>query len=284
MKQYLSAVQRIVDEGMWVENKRTGERCLTVINVDMEYNVGAGEFPMVTTRKVNPRAAIAELLGYLRGCSSAAEFRALGTRTWDANANENKAWLANPNRKGTDDMGRVYGTQLVGWQTPDGKRVNQLQKVYDHLKAGIDDRGEILSMWNPGEFHLGCLRPCMYEHQFSLLGDTLYLNSTQRSNDILLGGVFNAIQVYTLLALMAQITGHKPGIARHRSVNTHIYEPQYEVLMREGQLTREPYPAPTLKINPSIKTLEDVLTWVTVDDFVVEEYQHHPAIVYPFSV
>ena len=284
MKQYLSAVQRIVDEGVWVENIRTGERCLTVINVDMEYNVGTGEFPMVTTRKVNPRAAIAELLGYLRGCSSAAEFRALGTRTWDANANENKAWLANPNRKGTDDMGRVYGVQMRSWTRPDGSQFDQLNKVYNSLKAGIDNRGEILSMWNPGEFHLGCLRPCMYEHQFSLLGDTLYLNSTQRSNDILLGGVFNAIQVYTLLALMAQITGHKPGIARHRSVNTHIYEPQYEVLMREGQLAREPYPSPTLKINPSIKTLEDVLTWVTVDDFVVEGYQHHPAIVYPFSV
>ena len=114
MKQYLNAVQRVVDEGVWVENKRTGERCLTVINVDMAYNVGAGEVPIVTTRKVNPRPAIAELLGYLRGCSSAAEFRALGTRTWDANANENKAWLANPNRKGTDDMGRVYGGTNVG--------------------------------------------------------------------------------------------------------------------------------------------------------------------------
>ena len=121
-------------------------------------------------------------------------------------------------------------------------------------------------------------------HTFSLLGDTLYLTSYQRSCDVPLGLNFNQIQVFTLLALMAQITGHKPGIARHRSVNTHIYEPHYTVLMREGQLDREPYPSPTFKINPSIKTLEDVLTWVTVDDFVVEGYQHHPAIVYPFSV
>ncbi len=109
MKQYLDLCQRIVDEGVWVENERTGKRCLTVINADLEYNVGANEFPLVTTRKSYWKTAIAELLGYLRGYDSAAQFRAIGCNTWSANANENEAWLANPYRKGEDDMGRVYG-------------------------------------------------------------------------------------------------------------------------------------------------------------------------------
>ncbi len=257
MKQYLDLCQRIVDEGVWVENERTGKRCLAIINADLEYNVGTNEFPLVTTRKSYWKAAIAELLGYLRGYDSAAQFRTIGCNTWNANANDNEAWLANPYRKGEDDMGRVYGVQGRNWRNSEGEEFDQLRKIYNDLRNGIDDRGEILTFYNPGEFHMGCLRPCMHTHTFSLLGGVLYLTSSQRSCDVPLGQNFNQIQVFTLLALMAQITGHKPGIAYHKIVNAHIYEDQLE-LMRNVQLKRKPYPAPKLHINPDIKCLEDI--------------------------
>ncbi|WP_432464432.1 thymidylate synthase [Agarivorans sp. QJM3NY_33] len=283
MKQYLDLCQRIVEQGTWVENERTGKRCLTVINADLEYDVANNEFPLVTTRKSYWKAAIAELLGYIRGLNDAGEFKALGTPTWLANANENRAWLNNPARKGENDMGRVYGVQGRSWLKPDGGTVDQLRKIVDDLSQGIDDRGEILSFYNPGEFHLGCLRPCMHTHTFSLLGDSLYLTSSQRSCDVPLGQNFNQIQVFTFLALMAQITGHKPGKAYHKIVNAHIYEDQL-ALMKEVQLKREPFAAPKLHINPKIKTLEDLETWVTLDDFEVSGYQYHDPIAYPFSV
>ena len=283
MKQYLELCQRIIDEGVWIENERTGKRCLTVIDADLTYDVGNNEFPLITTRKSYWKSAIAEILGYLRGYSNAADFRALGTKTWDANANENAAWLANPHRKGEDDMGRVYGVQGRSWAKPDGGSVDQFRKLVDNLKRGIDDRGEILSFYNPGEFHMGCLRPCMHTHNFSLLGDTLFLTSYQRSCDVPLGLNFNQLQVFVLLALVAQITGHKPGKAYHKIVNAHIYEDQLE-LMRDVQLKREPFASPKLHINPDIKSLEDLETWVTMDDFEVEGYQCHEPIAYPFSV
>ncbi len=283
MKQYLKLCQRIVDEGQWVENKRTGTRCLTVINADLEYDVANNKFPMITTRKSYYKAAIAELLGYLRGYDSAEQFREIGCKTWDANANDNNAWLNNPNRKGEDDMGRVYGVQGRGWQRPDGSTLDQLSKVINNLQNGIDDRGEIITFYNPGEFELGCLRPCMHTHTFSLLGDTLYLTSYQRSCDVPLGLNFNQIQCFVLLALVAQITGHKAGKAYHKIANAHIYQNQLE-LMRDVQLTREPFASPQLKINPKIKSLEDIETWVTRDDFEVTGYQCHEAIQYPFSV
>jgi thymidylate synthase len=91
------------------------------------------------------------------------------------------------------------------------------------------------------------------------------------------------IQVYTFLALMAQITGKKPGKAYHKIVNAHIYEDQVD-LMKNVQLKREPFTPPKLIINPKIKTLEDLETWVTMDDFKVEGYECHEAIKYPFSV
>ena len=283
MRQYLALSQRIIDQGSWVENKRTGKKCLTVVNADLSYDVANNQFPIITTRKSFWKAAIAELLGYLRGYDNAADFRKLGTKSWDANANENEDWLSNPARKGKDDMGRVYGVQGRSWRKPDGSGLDQLRKVVDNLSNGVDDRSEILTFYNPGEFDLGCLRPCMHTHTFSLLENTLHLTSYQRSCDVPLGLNFNQIQVFTLLALMAQITGKTPGIAYHKIVNAHIYEDQLD-LMRTVQLKREPFQPPQLHINFDIKALEDIESWVTLDDFIVEGYRHHGPIVYPFSV
>ncbi len=283
MKQYLELCQRIVDKGQWIENIRTGKRCLTVINADLEYDVGNNQFPMITTRKSFYRSAIAEFLGYIRGYDNAADFRVLGTKTWDANANSNKEWLNSKHRKGEDDMGRVYGVQGRSWATSEGGCIDQLQKIVDNLKNGIDDRAEIITFYNPGEFHLGCLRPCMHTHTFSLVGDTLHLTSYQRSCDVPLGLNFNQVQVFTFLALMAQITGKKAGMAYHKIVNAHIYEDQLE-LMKGVQLKRKPFTSPQLIINPKIKTLQDLETWVTMGDFEVQGYECHEVIKYPFSV
>jgi len=283
MKQYLELCNRIINDGTWIKNERTGKSCLTVINADLQYEVGKNEFPMITTRKSYFKSAIAEFLGYIRGYDNAADFRALGTKTWDANANLNQAWLNNPYRKGEDDMGRVYGVQARSWKTPEGNTIDQLKKVVDNLKNGIDDRAEIITFYNPGEFHMGCLRPCMHTHTFSLIGDTLHLTSYQRSCDVPLGLNFNQVQVFVFLALMARITGHKPGTAYHKIVNAHIYEDQLE-LMKEVQVKREPYPSPQLHISDKIQTLEDLETWVTMDDFSISNYECHEPIKYPFSV
>ncbi|RLV61701.1 thymidylate synthase [Parashewanella curva] len=283
MKQYLDLCQRIIDEGVWVENERTGKRCLTVINADLTYHVDRNELPLVTTRKSYWKAAIAELLGYLRGYDNAADFRKIGCNTWNANANDNADWLANPHRKGEDDMGFVYGAVARNFPKPDGGSVDLIKQVVDDLSKGIDNRGEIITFYHPGSFHLGCLRPCMFQHQFSILDGTLYLNSYQRSQDVPLGGNFNAVQVFALLKIMAQITGLKAGKAYHKIVNAHIYEDQLQ-LMRDVQVKREPFESPQLHTNPKIKSFEDLETWVTLDDFEVTGYEYHEAINYPFSV
>jgi thymidylate synthase len=283
MQAYLDLCKRVIDEGVWVENARTGKRCLTVINADLEYDVSDGILPVLTTKKLAWKAAIAEMLGYLRGYTSAADFRRIGCNTWNANANDNPAWLANPFRKGTDDMGRCYGAQGRDWRNPENKRIDQLRNVYDNLKHGIDTRAEIMTFWNPGERDRACLNSCMHTHTFSILGDRLYLTSYQRSDDLPLGHGFNQVQVGWLLMIMAHITGLKPARAFHKIVNVHVYEDQID-LLRDVQLTREPYPPPKLKINPDIRTLEDLETWVTTDDFELMGYRHHPAITFPFSV
>lgn len=280
-EQYLNLLRNISKNGTDIFNERTGKSCRVIINADLEYD----DFPLVTTRKSFYKSAIAELLGYLRGYDNAADFRAIGCKTWDANANENQAWLNNPHRKGVDDMGRVYGVQGRHWRAVDGQYItytDQLSKVVKNLKNGIDDRGEIITFWNPGEFDQGCLRPCMHTHTFSLVGDVLHLTSYQRSMDVALGGNFNMVQCYTFLQLMARITGKKAGKNYHKVINAHIYEDQLELV--DVQLSRNIMKQPKLIIDENIKTLEDIETWVTADNFKVVDYECHPKIDYPFSV
>ena len=283
MQQYLDLCNRIIDTGIWVENERTGKRCLTVINADLEYDCREGRLPILTTKKMAWKSAIMEMLGYLRGYTSAAQFRALGCNTWNANANENKAWLANPYRKGHDDMGRCYGAQGRDWTNPAGHKVDQLKNVYTDLIKGIDNRSEIMTFMNPGERDRACLNSCMHTHTFSILDGMLYLTSYQRSDDVPLGHAFNQIQVAWLLMVMARITGLKPGIAYHKIVNAHIYEDQLDTLI-SGPLQRQPFPSPTLIINPEIRDLDDLETWVTGKDFSLAGYQHHDPIKFEFSV
>lgn len=295
-QQYLNHLRNIYCYGTDLKNERTGEVCRTIINCDMSYDCTTDHAPVITTRKYHPKIAIAELLGYIRGYTNAQQFKDIGTSTWFGNANETPAWLNNSNRKGENDLGLIYGAVARRWPVLErpgypwdaqlivGNELNLFRKVYENLRQGRDDRGEIITFWNPGMFHLGCLRPCMYEHQFSLLGDDLYLNSTQRSNDACLGWPTNMVQCWLLLKLMAQITGKRAKFAYHRSVNTHIYQPQFEGVSLQLERANDLFEEPTIRINPDIRTLEDLETWVQVSDFEITIPQQHPSIKYPFAV
>ncbi|KAA0440017.1 MAG: thymidylate synthase [Candidatus Thioglobus sp.] len=284
MKAYIDIGRRILDEGVWTTNARTGQKTLAVIGASFEHDLSIGTVPVVTTKKIFWKSAIAEMLGYIRGYRSAAQFRELGCNTWNANANENQAWLDNPNRLGKDDMGMCYG--VIGRAFPGiegDEPFDQYQKIVSDLSQGIDDRREIMSFNHPNLIHRACLPACMHTHHFNLLGDDLYLESYQRSSDYALGQPFNHLQVAFLLLITAQITGKKAKKMRHHLSNVHLYENQVEIFKNQ-QLNLQPLPLPSLQINPEIKSLKDLETWVTMDDFELQNYQHHQQIKYPFSV
>ncbi|BAV81245.1 thymidylate synthase [Vibrio phage VCPH] len=262
---------KILTRGEWIYNERTATNCLTIPIHIAEY---VPEHPPIdTTRKQAFKAPIAELLGYIRGFTDAAQFAAIGSPTWFANANETQAWLDNPHRKGENDCGLIYGAVAQG----------DFDKVYNNLKRGIDDRGEIITFWRPETFQYACLRPCMHSHSFQLIGDTLHLTSTQRSADVPMAGSWNSLQAWILLKLMAQITGHKMGIVTHIIERAHVYENQYDLFVE--QMSRTPMHVPNLDvwINPDIQSLDDLRYWVTTDDFKLTGYESHDAIKYPFT-
>lgn len=279
MKQYLDICKKAM-EGLQKKN-RTGIDHIGYQGDMCKYDLSEG-FPAVTTKKLAYKVAFAEMLGFLRGYESAKDFRDLGCNVWNANANENEQWLANPNRKGEDDLGPVYGAQARRWKKCDGGEIDQLKQVVEDLKAGKDNRREIITHWNPGVMDKIALPPCHMFYQFGIEGDKLNMAMYQRSCDVPLGVPFNIAGYAWLLSVIAQITGLKAGTFTHMMWDIHIYENQMD-LMKE-QVKRDPLPLPKLWINPEIKTLEDLETWVTPDEFRLDGYEHHEAIKYPFAV
>jgi len=287
MKQYLDACRTILEEGYHKENRNGGS--IAVHGMMMKFNLQDG-FPAVTTKKLNFKAVVAELLGFIRGAHNAKVFRALGTRIWDANA-ESDYWLANPNCNGDGDLGRIYGVQWRDWLTPvltrDSGRIgahstDQLAIMVDKLINRIDDRRNIVTAWNPGELDQMALPPCHLLSQCHLRGETLDLTMYQRSCDFALGVPFNIASYALLMHILCQIAGLAPGVLTWVGGDCHIYDNQMEQLSL--QLGRKPLKLPGLiAINPGLRTLSDFERAVT-DDFALIGYEHHPHIAYEFSV
>lgn len=278
MKQYLDICTKALSGD--VKENRTGIPTIGYIGEMVKYDLSEG-FPVLTTKKVAFKSAVAEMLCFLRGYDNVKDFQNLGCTVWNANA-EADYWLNNTACCGDGDLGRIYGVQARGWIGPTGDEIDQLKLVVDKLSKGIDDRRLIVTHWNPGELNEMCLPSCHVLYKFSLSGGKLHLCLYQRSCDVPLGVPFNVVGYSWLLSVIAQITGYKAGTFTHFMDDVHIYQNQIPGIIE--QLEREPKELPKLWINPEIKTLEDLETWVTTDDFRLEEYDPHPAIKFPFAV
>lgn len=279
--QYINIIKKILERGTVQHNERTGKDCYFYHGEMLKYDLSVGNFPLLTTKKMAVKSMIGELLGFIRGLDNAKDFRKLKCGFWDANANESEAWLNNPNRKGEDDLGRIYGVQARKWKAHDGSSIDQLKDVVDKLSQGIDDRRLIVTHWNPGEIDLQSLPPCHMFYQFGIRDGHLDMCMYQRSCDVPLGVPMNIASYALFLLLIARITGLEPGEYTHFLWNLHIYEDQMPVVRQ--QLKNIPFAPPQIWINPKIKTLEDLETWVTPDDFEMINYEHHDPIKYAFS-
>ena len=288
---YRDIVSDILETGELQEN-RTGINTLYKIGKYWELDTSPEMFPILTTKRVFWKSAFSEMLGFLRGYSSAADFRNLGCNVWDANANENQEWLNNPNRKGTDDLGRVYGVQWRDWKR--GKMfayVDQINNVITDLSKGIDNRREIVTAWNPGELDQMALPPCHMTMIFSLVEDKTKVDLflLLRSSDTGLGLPYNMIQYAFLLNLIAMITKKNPGTLRIYANNIHIYENHLDAL--KEQLTRnssldesDAYPVLILNDDIDIGVISPSSDMTLSDIASVEFYNPHPPIKMEMAV
>lgn len=264
MQEYLDLLRYVRNQGAHKED-RTGTGTLSIFGYQMRYNLTQG-FPLVTTKKVHLRSIIVELLWFLRGETNIQYLTENKVTIWDE-------WA---DAKG--ELGPVYGYQWRSWPTADGRHIDQISQLVHDLKHNPDSRRLIVSAWNVGEISKMALPPCHCFFQFYVVNGKLSCQLYQRSADIFLGVPFNIASYALLTMMLAQVTGLQVGEFIHTLGDAHLYLNHLE--QADLQLTRTPYPLPTLQINPAVKSIFDF----TYTDFDLQNYQFHPAISAPVAV
>lgn len=290
MKQYQELLQTILDTGTRQKN-RTGIDTFMIPGYMLRFDLREG-FPAVTTKKLAFKSVVGELLGFLRGCDTAHEFRELGCKVWDANSTA-PAWLENPNYADVqyfdDDvsvsagyLGRIYGVQWRDWissETKPGSRVSidQIETLLHQIETNPTSRRLIVSAWRPDELNQMALPPCHYAFQVIIEQETktMHLLWNQRSCDVFLGIPFNIASYATLLHILARITGYNVGTLTGFLADVHIYEDHIDQV--KEQLSRTPHELPQLMINPAI-TVGTKIEDIKPNDFALFNYKHHSAI------
>ena len=244
---------------------RTGTGTRSVFGYQTRYNLNDG-FPLVTTKKCHLRSIIHELLWFIKGDTNITYLHDNKVTIWDEWADEN------------GDLGPIYGKQWRRWEAADGRTIDQLSNVINLIKTKPDSRRMIVCAWNPGEVDKMALPPCHSLFQFYVADNKLSCQLYQRSADVFLGVPFN-IASYSLLTMMiAQVCGLELGDFVHTTGDTHLYSNHFE--QAKLQLSREPFPLPTMKLNPDIKSVFDF----KFEDFELQNYQCHSVIKAPVAV
>jgi thymidylate synthase len=264
MRQYLELMQHVLDHGT-KKSDRTGTGTTSVFGYQLRFNLAKG-FPLVTTKKCHMKSIVHELLWFLQGDTNIKYLKDNGVKIWDEWADEN------------GNLGPVYGKQWRSWETVDGRVVDQIKMAIDQLKGNPDSRRIIVSAWNVGELDQMALAPCHAFFQFYVADGKLSCQLYQRSADIFLGVPFNIASYALLTMMMAQVCDLQLGDFVHTFGDAHLYSNHME--QTHEQLSREPRPLPTMKINPEVK---DIFGF-KFEDFTLEGYDPHPAIKAPVAV
>lgn len=265
MRQYLDLLQHVMDHGVR-KSDRTGTGTLAVFGHQSRYDLSRG-FPLVTTKKLHTRSIFHELLWFLRGDTNNRSLNEVGVSIWDE-------W-ADPE---TGDLGPIYGHQWRSWPKPGGGSVDQIALLVEGLRTNPDSRRHIVSAWNPGQIEEMALPPCHCLFQFFVHEGRLSCQLYQRSADIFLGVPFNIASYALLTHMVAQVVDLEPGEFIHTLGDAHLYMNHLE--QAREQLTREPRPLPTLRLNPDVRELDRF----RYEDIEVLGYEPHPHIKAPVAV
>ncbi len=282
VRQYLDLLDRVLADGV-TKSDRTDTGTRSVFGHQMRFDLNEG-FPVLTTKRLHLRSIIGELLWFLRGDTNVRWLQERGITIWDEWADEH------------GDLGPVYGYQWRSWPTPDGRQIDQIAKVVESIRRNPDSRRHIVSAWNVADVESMALPPCHALFQFYVRPDVspaalqasargehaaypafLDCQLYQRSADIFLGVPFNIASYALLTAMVAQVTGLRPGHFVHTLGDAHLYLNHLD--QARLQLSREPRPLPTLRLAPGLGLDEFDLT-----DVELLGYDPHPGIKAPIAV
>ena len=275
MRQYLDLLQTILDKGVQ-KGDRTGTGTKSIFGYQMRFDLSEG-FPLVTTKKVHLKSIIYELLWLISGDTNIKYLHDNKVSIWDEWAD------------GNGDLGPIYGAQWRNWNN---EGIDQIQDVIDSIKGNPNSRRHIVTAWNPSvlpderekDFSKNiaagkaALPPCHAFFQFYVADGKLSCQLYQRSADVFLGVPFNIASYSLLTMMMAQVCGLKPGDFVHTFGDVHIYNNHVEQV--KLQLSREPRPLPTMRLNPEVRNLFDF----RYEDFTLENYNPYDTIKAEVSI
>ena len=277
MHQYHDLLRHVLETGS-DRGDRTGTGTRSVFGYQMRFDLAEG-FPVITTKRLHLKSIIHELLWFLKGDTNIRYLKENGVSIWDEWADDN------------GELGPIYGYQWRSWPVPGGGHVDQLSEALELIRAKPGSRRIIVSAWNPADLpdegvspqdnvHNGrmALAPCHAFFQFSVCDGRLSCQLYQRSADIFLGVPFNIASYALLTQMVAQVCDLEAGEFIHTLGDAHLYSNHLE--QTALQLSREPLPLPTMKLNPEVK---DLFAF-TFDDFELVGYESHAHIKAPVAV
>ena len=262
--EYENLMRHILNHGT-EKTDRTGTGTLSVFGHQMRFDLSKG-FPLITTKKLHTRSIFVELLWFLRGDSNVKWLQDRNVTIWDEWARED------------GDLGPIYGVQWRSWPTPDGQQIDQISQVIEQIRSNPDSRRLIVSAWNVGLIDEMALPPCHAFFQFYVADGRLSCQLYQRSADVFLGVPFNIASYALLTHMVAQQCDLEPGDFIWTGGDCHLYSNHLE--QAREQLSRTPYPFPTLKIERKPASIFEY----ELEDFVIKDYQCHPHIKAPVAV
>ena len=281
MKAYLELLEYILENGEKKED-RTGTGTLSSFGHQLSFDLEEG-FPAVTTKSLAWKGVVSELLWFLEGSD---DERRLAEIRFNKNRDEltdlekySTIWTDNADNQGKDlgyentdlrkKLGPIYGVQWRNWNG-----VDQIKDLLENLKNNPDGRRHILSAWNVSELDKMALPPCHVMSQYYISDNTISCHMYQRSSDMFLGVPFNITSYALLLSIFGKILNLKPKKFVHSFGDAHIYLNSVDQV--KEQLSRTPKKPPQLNL-PDIKSLDDINKY-SIDDFKLEDYEHHPPI------
>lgn len=283
--QYLNLLKKIIEQGNWTQTRNGKTK--SVFGEMMRFSLKDGKIPILTTKKTAWKTCLKELLWFIRGETDNKILQAQNVHIWDGNASKEFMESRGLGHYPEGMLGCIYGYQWRHFNAPydcnTGKvkadspthGVDQLQEIIDELKnpETRTSRRLIMTAWNPSQLNEMALPPCHILCQFNVHdGNKLSCALYQRSNDECLGSPFNIASYSFLTHLLAKHCGLEAHEFVYFKGNCHIYEPHIEGA--QLQLTRKPYPFPTL----TIKEMRENINDYNVDDFEIHNYKHHESI------
>ena len=264
MKQYLNLLEHVLKKGN-VKEDRTGTGTKSVFGWQMRFNLQDG-LPLLTTKKLHLKSIIHELLWFINGDTNISYLKNNNVSIWNEWADEN------------GDLGPVYGKQWRRWETPDGRKLDQLDEIINTIKKNPNSRRMIVSAWNPSDVGSMALPPCHCLFQFYVSNNKLSCQLYQRSADIFLGVPFNIASYAILTNMIANVCGLSVGDFVHTLGDAHIYNNHFD--QANTQLLRDVKSMPYLNFSKKFESINDF----HYEDFEITDYNPHPSIPAPVAI